>query len=609
MPRSLEMLAELKRATSLYKRENYKLALEILESNFNERSLDALNLERQLLSLDLLAALSEKQGFLPNARRYARDMIRRSKKDIRGYLRLGRVLQLNPQHLASAVKVYEMALQKVTPLKEAHEEFLKRQLALCKTRLNNLNSEAKIEALNSRLYSQRVGDFSQTLPIELLRLIFCQLSLKERTKCCLVSRSWQEYLYSEPIFWSDLDFSACAAPTNKKVSVIQADTLIRYCNRSASTSPTGPQRPLHIDLQGVIVKDASKLLQQLAGSNANAPRLTAFKVNPHDPVSDKPLLRTLRTSNGESLMHLLRELKISSDSPTHDILWCLQNLPSLEHLDLTITPHNDGSIHPPSSRHLDFIPVCEHLTHIAILGSTGQQAISDSFLNELAAIPSLTHIDVHRVVELWWPCLAPALANPRLKRLGFTSGSVFAKRLQFPMPRFNGDLEHLTMNDVCINRSIPLILPDMSIWQDYRPGCEATCSLKYVELKRTQLDDCTLPQLLHLWGCLEHLEVLVAHSTAEPDSENQPNDDVFPNLQVLQYTSMKTLSDARLEWMISAFPNVQKANFDETPMSGPQLVRILTTFKSLRAIRCSNVMGLSPDTVAWTRTLPVTVIF
>lgn len=604
------MLAELKRATSLYKRENYKLALEILESNFNERNLDALTLERQLLSLDLLAALSEKQGFLPNARRYARDMIRRSKKDLRGYLRLGRVLQLNPQHLASAVKVYEMALQKVTPLKETHEEFLKRQLEICKTKLAKLNSETKSGALSSpQLVSQRVGDFSLFLPIELLRLIFCQLSLKERTKCCLVSKNWQEYLYSEPIFWSDLDFSACAVPTNKKVSVIQADTLIRYCNRSAPVSQTGTQRPLYLDLQGVLVKDASKLLQQLAGSNANAPRLTTFKVNPHDPVNDKPLLRTLRTSNSESLLHQLRELRISSDSPTHDILWCLQNLPSLEQLDLTITPHSDGSIHPPSSRHLNFTPVCENLTHLAILGSIGQQAISDTFLSELAAIPSLSHIDVHRVVELWWPCLAPALSNPRLKRLGFTSGSVYAKRLQFPMPRFNGELEHLTMNDICMNRSIPLILPDMTIWRDYRPGAEATHLLRYVELKRTQLDDSTLPQLLHIWGCSEHLEVLVVHSTAEPDSDNQYNDDVFPKLQTLQYTSMKALTDARLQWMVKAFPNVQKVNFDETPMTGPQLVRILTTFKSLRAIRCSNVMGISPDTVSWTRTLPVTVMF
>lgn len=600
-------------AQSLYKKNKYPLALEILESNVPLDALTRLDLDEQLIVLDLLASLCEKQGFLGRARKYATRMVRLKDRDLRGYLRLGKLLQLTAGKLGEALQIYRRALMKVKPLTFSHKEFLNKQISLC------LQRQRSLDVMRLEELSTKRGDPALKLPREVLFLIFSQLSLRERVRCSLVSWHWFHFFDQEPLLWADLTFNSSNID-QVKPSIISSETVQRYCNRSARV----PR--LSLDFQSVLVRDPKTMLRNVI--SAHAPRIQTLLFNTSAPVRDIPVismvrgaLRSVPLANPAGF-HLpgLREVRISTENLERDIRWCVEMLPNLEIIDVATTSTiNSGLSRSQSFEAIDesFSPLkprCRHLHTLSLVGLSGTREMSDNLAASLVSIPSLRSVDMHRVVSTFWPALHEAFANPKLVRLGFTADRGCSKDIFFPLPKFAGSLTSLTLNDVALTcMSAAPMLPDGS---RYLGGSRtAMQALTYIEMKRVMLAEFSLPELINSWGCASSLTTLVVHSLVFCGNSLYPSADhlnfeKLPRLETLQFTSMRNVTNNFLEWLSNACPSLRKINLDGTSITGPQLVKLLISVPNLQVVRCRNIVDMSADTVSWVRSLKnATVIF
>lgn len=601
------------RAQSLYKKGKYPLALEILESNVSLEDLARLSPDEQLIVLDLLASLCEKQGFMGRARKYASRMIKLKDYDLRGYLRLGKLLQLTAGKVGEALQIYRRALIKVKPLASTHKEFLYRQISLC------LQRQSSLDVMDTKGSSSIKVDPMLKLPREVLFLIFSQLGLRQRVRCSLVSWLWFSFIDGEPLLWTELAFDF-SSTDSAKPSIISSNTVQKYCDRSM------PIPRLSLDFQNVLVRDPKTMLKNVI--SANASRLQTLLFNTAAPVRDIPVVSMIREALKSSALahstgfHLpkLREVRISSENLERDIRWCVEMLPNLEIIDIaTASTMSTGSLKPRSFKAIDgsfssLKPICQHLHTMSLVGRSGTRELSDSMAASLVNIPSLQSVDMHRVVSTFWPALHGAFANPKLVRLGFTADRSCTSNTFFPLPKFAGSLTSLTLNDIALTCvSATPMLPDGS---RYLGGSRtAMQALTYVEMKRVTLAEFSLSELINSWGCASSLTTLVVHSLVFRGNSLYPpadhlNFEMLPNLETLQFTGMRNVTNDFLEWLSKACSNLRKVNLDGTSITGPQLVKLLVNMPNLQVVRCRNVVDMSADTVSWVRHLRnVTVIF
>lgn len=565
------------RAKSAYDRKNYRLASDILEAYISSTSFAALTSLAKVKALDLQAACYEKLGLLEKARRSSSLMLRLDSTNVLGYLRLGKILQLNPTNtkLAQAVKVYKRALQKLEhKMSEKQKRFFETQIKVCAVKISQISSEALV--LSKRC------DFVKLLPPELVISVFKLLRLKERIVCMGVSRKWQNFIASVPAFWTNIEFDS-----NKPV-VLTLKDVTRYCALSKHCL-------LSLDFSHAVLRDPDSVLQHLARSLSLAPRLTSLVFSSNLPISTPPVFRMLRRASIASVSFSnLSELSITSDTPDLDIVWCLNNLASLKKLSINTFVFNQ----PPRLHLLDKSKLlATKLSELRIWGQSGNRVLNETLLSDILSLPLLTHIDVHRVVSGMWPACAPVLKNPNVKRMGFTSEGTQCKRDPCPFPRFLGNLESLTLNDVFLSNDIPLIDESGSFW---RPNNCQMPGLKYIELKNAGFKEYSLNQLLNEWKCVD-LETLVIHSCffagtlqfPAPDSDDFV---VYPRLETLQYTNMRSLNDSCLEWIVNAFPNLKKVNLDGTSITGLKLLRLMRS-NSVQAVKCKDICDMSADTL------------
>ncbi|KAL9613139.1 MAG: hypothetical protein Q9167_002304 [Letrouitia subvulpina] len=118
-----------------------------------------------------------------------------------GYLRVGNILQ-RQKNYDQAFKIYQYGLRKVST--EAPDYRL-------------------LQEMHHKLFLRyppcKGGDPMKVLPPEVIRMVFSYLDFKNKVGVMRVAHSWQDFVASVPIYWTDLDFSQ--AKVQVKVKAIQ----------------------------------------------------------------------------------------------------------------------------------------------------------------------------------------------------------------------------------------------------------------------------------------------------------------------------------------------------------------------------------------------------
>ncbi|KAF9364341.1 hypothetical protein BGX34_001827 [Mortierella sp. NVP85] len=144
--------------------------------------------------LDSRAASCEKLNRLDDALADAKAMIKNHPQNPKGYLRAGKILRLQ-QSIKSSAKVYIAGAERAD--KESKEyDILARIASDIRIKLDEI---AKKEA--------RVLDPVEILPLELIVIVFDNLSFAERVRCLTISKKWMTHLGSVRHFWYSIDLA------------------------------------------------------------------------------------------------------------------------------------------------------------------------------------------------------------------------------------------------------------------------------------------------------------------------------------------------------------------------------------------------------------------
>lgn len=162
-----------------------------------------------LALVDHRAATLEKLSRLDDALKDGTAMIKLDKRDVRGYLRTGRILQKfqDPNKRELALKVYAKGLRNV-PVSHEHYKAL----------------QATHDSLTRGLASAKAADPFVTLPVELVEMIFSYLAFHQMVRCIGVCRTWKRFVTDRPSLWHHIDLSGARRPPRN-------DSISRYINR------------------------------------------------------------------------------------------------------------------------------------------------------------------------------------------------------------------------------------------------------------------------------------------------------------------------------------------------------------------------------------------
>ncbi|KAL2071543.1 hypothetical protein VTL71DRAFT_12778 [Oculimacula yallundae] len=178
-----EEMGPLERGRSRYKQKDYGGALKA----FNEAVASSTD-HMLLTALDSRAATYEKlEQFMP-ALRDGKAMIEMKPKLSKGYLRTGKILQLQGKEQL-ALQIYARGLAKVPSGADKERQHL----------------VTFHEKLRQVLKPGKSMDFIKLLPLELALMICHNLEMRDRVICLAVSPGWKGVLESSPNLWTTLD--------------------------------------------------------------------------------------------------------------------------------------------------------------------------------------------------------------------------------------------------------------------------------------------------------------------------------------------------------------------------------------------------------------------
>lgn len=186
MRRSLSAEEQHELGRQLYQKGHYEQAL--VQFSQAVAKGDDVNAE----VLDNRAATLEKLGRLEDALKDGRRMIKFDGSDVRGYLRVGRILQKmgDASRLETALGIYKLGLRSV-PTSDKHHKTL-----------------AAVHAKLAKQLAPAVNyDPLAWLPNELIEMILSYLEFHEMLKCFRLSASWRHYLKGRTGAWQHLDLS------------------------------------------------------------------------------------------------------------------------------------------------------------------------------------------------------------------------------------------------------------------------------------------------------------------------------------------------------------------------------------------------------------------
>ncbi|KAK9376026.1 uncharacterized protein V1513DRAFT_457397 [Lipomyces chichibuensis] len=174
-------------------------------------------------------------------------MVKKDRKNAKGYLRAGKVHQLMGNDL-KARQFYEIGLKNVdkndklqSVMKQMHETVSRRLSRREKPR----SGETLLDPNDSEPRNRQSFDLMQ-LPVEIIEIIFRYIPFNELVRLQNVSKSWRMFMLNNPIVWSVLDFRQC----NKKS--IRCSTLRKCLHRAQ-----GSVRELY--LYNIWPRDASTI--------------------------------------------------------------------------------------------------------------------------------------------------------------------------------------------------------------------------------------------------------------------------------------------------------------------------------------------------------------
>lgn len=180
------MDSEQARIQILFSAKKFDICYSLLTKCLDKSRLKKLSPLESVILLDQRAACSEKLGYISRAIKDGIQMIKILPTCSRGYLRLGKLYQLQCDY-QSARKAYSVGLKRI-PLSDENRQVVK-----------VLYNGAKRDEL---FWSCRKDPVS-TLPFEVLHVIFRDLPLDTLARCQLVSRSWRMYILENVSLWSD----------------------------------------------------------------------------------------------------------------------------------------------------------------------------------------------------------------------------------------------------------------------------------------------------------------------------------------------------------------------------------------------------------------------
>lgn len=164
----------------------------------------------QLRILDNRAAAKEKAGnelSLKGALADARQMIKLQKTYVNGYLRTGKILQLQGCH-QNALNLYKYGLEKLESSDENGKELL----------------EKMYEKVHARVEPPKAKkvDMMTVLPVELLDMIIQYIPFPSLILAQGVSKSWRNFLINSSKTYVELDFSSAKKPLSRSTVMLAA---------------------------------------------------------------------------------------------------------------------------------------------------------------------------------------------------------------------------------------------------------------------------------------------------------------------------------------------------------------------------------------------------
>lgn len=341
----LEELQQL--GQSLYRKKNYDKALQVFNQVWflahvifmrscyaNRQAIKALqNLAIPSASLlDNRAAVHEKLNDLQAALQDAQQAIRLHKKDVTGYLRAAKVLQMQGKH-AKALELYRYGIRNGAD----NAELLR----------------GKENQLAWKLAPPKAADPFAQLPIELVEYVFREMSFRQTVNCMRVCKQWKALIGSLPDLWKKLDLSEARRPV-KNTFISTCLTMSKLTIESATLRRlSDPEKAITAlckrchNLRHVEILDGGLNSSPAVARFALATRLSSLKLGLEASVTQDAVSQLLATC--PCISHL--ECQAVLDSP-HKVDWFL-DFPSLQTLKLArpvpgrgLETFNIVSLHP-----------------------------------------------------------------------------------------------------------------------------------------------------------------------------------------------------------------------------------------------------------------------
>ncbi|KAF1811341.1 hypothetical protein P152DRAFT_70487 [Eremomyces bilateralis CBS 781.70] len=300
MPLKFSPPEYIQRAKAEYKKGRKEEAFELLQ--------EALRVypDQCVDFLDISSAMHSADGDNDLALQEAHQMMKRCPGEGKGYLRAGKLLQGRFKD-KKALSLYKLGLKSV-PRRNSHYK------ELCQ--------------MHDRL-SMKIGpkvDPLRNVPLEVLEMIFLNLSYKERLFCLQVSKTWRDGLSQAQTLWRDIELLS-------KSKRIKPGTVERLLPR------TGLINSLRIGTNFLSRSARSCIL-----SRSHQLRSLEVSASFSDWQTFMSDMRSVRFPNLQRLTLNSPNMNFSD----HAVYSLLQHIPSLKWLDLNATMELDRSIPLPS---------------------------------------------------------------------------------------------------------------------------------------------------------------------------------------------------------------------------------------------------------------------
>ncbi|OCL10956.1 hypothetical protein AOQ84DRAFT_288207 [Glonium stellatum] len=331
-----------------YKQKEYQKAVDAFTEGIESMSIPTVDI------LNNRAASFEKLENFKLAVKDGRDMIKIDKKDVRGYLRTGNILQ-KMDKLDAAIGIYKYGIKNVSVTDE-----------------NFKLLQGIHDKLTRQLSPPKAIDPFIILPVELVEMIIRYLTFRNMVTCLRVSKQWNRFLISRTPLWLNLDLSHARRQVSSKFvrncirrsqHKMKSAIIQRFTNQEVLRSLATTCKSLESleFLSGSIVGDslceiamcATQLKRLTLTSNISLSLDAVTQILRHRPslthAEFHSIISTGVRADWKVDLPSLQKLTLSCGHESSSPLSAVLNLVSPQHQNLTPNPTNLTPSSPPSS--------------------------------------------------------------------------------------------------------------------------------------------------------------------------------------------------------------------------------------------------------------------